>query len=111
MDLLKITAGSVDHERLADGDDTLLGSRDGTLEDEEIVLDDTVVGEATHGRDLLVGDIRLGRGVSGVLAGADAVDLLVELSTMMVTVWLVLASENVKCGGSDISLTLTSTSD
>ena len=76
----------MDHERLADGDDTLLGSRDGTLEDEEIVLDDTVVGEATHGRDLLVGDIRLGRGVSGVLAGADAVDLLVELSTMMVTI-------------------------
>ena len=86
MDLLEIPTRGVNHERLAKGDDTLLGSGDGALQDEEIVLDDTVVGEATHGRDLLVGDIRLGRGVSVVLSGADAVDLLVELITVVVTV-------------------------
>ena len=76
----------MDHERLADRDNTLLGSRDGALEDEEVVLDDTVVGEATHRRDLLVGDVRLSGRVGGVLARANAVDLLVELCTVVVTV-------------------------
>ena len=88
LDLLKIPAGGVDHERLAEGDDTLLGTGNRPLEDKEVVLDDTVVGEATHGRDLLVGDIGLGRCVSSVLARANAVDLLVELGTVVVTVCL-----------------------
>ena len=57
---LEIPARSVDHERLADGDDTLLGSGDRALEDEEVVLDNTVMGEATHWCDGLLGDVRLG---------------------------------------------------
>ena len=89
LNFLKIPARSVDHEGLAKGDDTLLGSGDGTLEDDEVVLDNTVVWEATHGRDLLLGDVRLGRGVGGVLARADAVDLLVELGTVVVAVCLI----------------------
>ena len=76
----------MDHERLADGDDTLLGSGDRSLEDKEVVLDNTVVGEATHGRDRLLGNIVLGRRVSIVLAAANPIDLLVELRTVMVTV-------------------------
>ena len=77
------------HKRLADSDDTLLGSGDRALEDEEIVLDDTVVGETTHGRDLLLGDVGLGRGVGGILTRTNAVDLLVELGTVVVTVYLI----------------------
>ena len=77
----------MNHERLAKGDDTLLGSGDGALQDEEIVLDDTVVGEATHGRDLLLGHVRLSRSVGLVLARADPVDLLVEFGTVVVTVY------------------------
>ncbi len=76
----------MDHQGLAEGDDTLLGTRDGALEDDEIVLDDTVVGEATHGRDALLRDIGLGRCVRVVLTRADTVDLLVKLSTVMVAV-------------------------
>lgn len=76
----------MDHQGLAESDDTLLGSRDGALEDDEIVLDDTVVREATHGRDALLGDIGLGRCVRVVLTRADTVDLLVELGTVMVAV-------------------------
>ena len=45
------------HEGLADSDDTLLGSGDGTLEHEVVVLDDTVVREASHGGDGLLGDV------------------------------------------------------
>ena len=86
LDLLEITTGGVDHERLAEGDDTLLGTGDGALEHEEVVLDDTIVGEATHGRDGLLGDISLGGGVAFVLSRAETVDLLVELSTVVVAV-------------------------
>ena len=81
-----MSTGSVDHERLADGDDTLLGSRDRALEHEVVVLDDTVVREATHGRDGLLGDVVLRRGVALVVALANAVDLLVELRAVVVAV-------------------------
>ena len=60
LDLLQVPTRSVDHERLAESDDTLLGSRNRALEHEEIVLDDAVMREATHRRDGLFGDVRLG---------------------------------------------------
>ena len=86
LDLLEVTTACVNHERLAEGDNTLLGSGDGTLEHEVVVLDDTVVGEATHGSNALLGDIMLSRGVGVVVAPANAVDLLVELRAVVVTV-------------------------
>ena len=86
LDLLEVTTRSVDHKRLAERNHALLGAGDGALDHQVVVLDDTVVGETTHGRDLLVGDVGLGGGVGGVLAGADTVDLLVELGTVVVTV-------------------------
>ena len=76
----------MDHERLAEGDRALLGARDGTLEHQVVVLDDTVVREATHGRDGLLGDVGVGRSVALVVSGTDTVDLLVELRTVVVTV-------------------------
>jgi hypothetical protein len=86
LDLLEIPAGGVDHERLADRDDTLLGTGDGALEHQEVVPDDAVVREATHRRNRLLRHIRLRRRV--VIGGArtDTVDLLVELRTVMVAV-------------------------
>ena len=74
------------HERLADGNDTLLGSGDGSLEHEVVVLDDTVVGEATHGSNALLRDVMLSRGVGVVVAPANTVDLLVEFRTVMVAI-------------------------
>lgn len=79
-------AGSVDHEGLADGDDTLLGSGNGALEHEVVVLHDTVVGEATHWCDRLLRDIGLSRRVGSILARANTVDLLVDLGTVVVAV-------------------------
>ena len=79
-------AAGVDNERLADGDDTLLGSGNGALEHDIVVLDNTVVGEATHWCDGLFGNVAVSRRVGGVFAGTDTVDLLVELRTVVVTV-------------------------
>lgn len=75
------------HKRLANSDHTLLGTRDGTLEQDKVVLDDTVMWEATQRRDVLFGNIRFCRRIRLVLTRADAVDLLVELRTMMIPVW------------------------
>ena len=86
MDLLEIPTGSVNHQRLAEGDNTLLGTRDRALEHEVVVLDDTIVREATHGCNRLLGDIVLGRCVAIILTTADTVDLLVKLRTVVVAV-------------------------
>lgn len=87
MDLLEITTGGVDHEGLADGDDSLLGTGNGALEHEVVVLDDTIVREATHGCDGLLGDIVLGGGVGVIITSTDAVDLLVKFRSVVVTVY------------------------
>ena len=86
VNLLKVSAGSVDHERLANGDYTLLDSRNGTLEHDVVVPDNTVVGEATHGCNCLLGNVVLSRSVTFIVTLANAIDLLVEFSTMVVTV-------------------------
>jgi len=76
----------VDHEGFAEGNNTLLGSRDAALEEEEVVLDDTVVGETTNGGDSLPADIVFGRGVVILAAKANAVDLLVDLRSVVITI-------------------------
>lgn len=76
----------MDHKGFAEGNNTLLGSRDGALEEEEVVLDDTVVGETTQGSDLLLGDVLLGGGIVVLFAEANAVDLLVDFRSVVVTI-------------------------
>lgn len=87
LNLLQVSAARVDHEGFADGDDALLGARDGPLEHDEVVLDDAVVGEPAHGGDRFFGRVGFGGGVVGVGAGADAVDFFVELCAVVVAVW------------------------
>jgi hypothetical protein len=47
LDLLKCTAGGVDEHGFAESHDTLLDTRDGALEEHEVVLDLTVANKAT----------------------------------------------------------------
>jgi len=86
LDVLQGRASGVDQERLAEGNDALAGTSAASLDHDKVLVDDTVVGESTEGSDGLLGQIVLGLGVGLVLALSDAVDLLVDLSTMMVTV-------------------------
>jgi hypothetical protein len=76
----------VDHKRFTKGDHSLLGSRNGSLKNQEIILDDTVVWEATHRRDALLGDVRFSRGIRFITASTNPVNFFVELRTMMITV-------------------------
>ena len=86
LDLLEVSTAGVYHQTLPDGDDTLLGSGDRALEHHVVVLHNTVVRETAHGCDGLLRDVGLGRSVSGILTRTDAVHLLVELGTVVVTV-------------------------
>jgi hypothetical protein len=65
--------------------DTLVDTGAGTLDEDPVVLDDTVTDEATEGSDVLLGDVELGRGRVLSAGLADAVDLLVDLGTVVVT--------------------------
>jgi hypothetical protein len=48
VDLLEVSPRGVNHEGLSEGEDTLLSSGDASLEDEEVVLDETVVGPSSE---------------------------------------------------------------
>jgi hypothetical protein len=87
LNLLKITTRSVNHEGFPEGDDTLLSARDRALEEEEVILDDTVVGEATHGSDRLLRDVVLGAGIVVFVTETNSINLLVDLRSMMVTIY------------------------
>jgi hypothetical protein len=86
LNLLESRALGVGDEGLADGDDTLLGTSNATLDHQEVLVDNTVVGETTHGSDSLVGDIELSSARLLVASLTNTVDLLVDLSTVVVTV-------------------------
>jgi len=84
--LFQSVSGNLRKERLTKRDESLASAADGTLDHEPVLVDFTVVREATERSDRLLGDIVLGVGVILVLLLTDAVDLLVDLGTMMVTV-------------------------
>lgn len=86
VDLLQGGSGSRRSQRLSQDGDSLLGTGSATLEHDEGVLDETVVGEATHRVDGLLGDV-VGGGARLIRSTvSDSVDLLVSLSSMVVTV-------------------------
>ena len=76
----------MNHEGFPEGDDTFLGSGDRTLEEEEVVLNDTVVRETTQGSDLLLGNVMLSGGIVVLFTEANTVDLLIDLCSVVVTI-------------------------
>lgn len=86
LDLLEGLAGSVGEEGLADRHDTLLGTWNRALDNDKVVADLTIAGEATKRSDGLLGNVELGRGVASVVTLADPVDLVVDGHTVVVTV-------------------------
>lgn len=85
FDLLVHPRASGGEDALAENDRSLLATKDLTLEKEEVVVDNTVVREATHGSDFLLNGVLGARGVGGVVTGTDPEDLLVDFGTGVVT--------------------------
>jgi len=74
-------------QSLSDHERSLASSSDSTLDEEEIFVDLTVVGETTHGGDVLLNGIGFASGVVHDVAdgtSSNSVDLLVHLSSVMV---------------------------
>jgi len=88
IDLLEGDARNLGQEGLTKSDDTLLGSHDATLKHDPVLVDFTVVREATHGGDRLLSEVVAGHGVVSVVSqgSAHSVDLLVDLSSVVETV-------------------------
>merc|ERR1719367_257875 len=91
LDVLQSGPLGVHQEGLAQGQYPLLGSDAASLDHDKVLLDHTVVRESTHGVDVLVGGIVLGRSVVLdqdsvllVVSQLDLVNLLVDLGTVMV---------------------------
>lgn len=76
-DLLKGASIDLGNDGLSDEADPLLGANAASLDHDEVVVDNTVMGEATDGGDGLLGKIT--EGGSGVLLSglANSVNLLV----------------------------------
>jgi len=92
-DLLEGGGLGVGEEGLPEGENPLLDTNAATLDHEEVLVDNTIVGETSEGGDGLLGEIELGTGVvlddlavNGVNALAHAVDLLVDLGPVVETV-------------------------
>lgn len=109
-DLLESNTLGVGPERLAEGDRSLSGSDDGSLDHEVVLVDGSVVRESTHGVDGLLGDVEFGGSVLLAFGGqsglADAVDLLVHLSSVMVSLLTSTGNRELDSGrmpGSDTS--------
>jgi hypothetical protein len=86
LDLFEVVSGSHGSEGVSKSDDPLSGTGDGTLEHDKVVLDIRVSRPTTEGVDVLLRDVEIGRGVLGVRARSDSVDLLVHFGSLMVTV-------------------------
>ena len=74
------------HERLAKSDHTFLRARYRALEHKEVIFDDTVVREATQGRDLLFGNVCIRRCIRLIRTRADTIDFLVQFRAMVIAV-------------------------
>ena len=88
IDLLGLPRLDSGEDGLSEGHGSLLGADDTTLDENEVLVDLTVVGEATERGDVLDDGVGLSGGVvvdTSDGTGTDAVDLLVHLSSGVVT--------------------------
>ena len=88
LDLLGHPVTGAGEDRLTEDHSSLLGTHNLTSNEEVVLGNLTVVGETTHGGDVLLDSIGGGGGVVGdtsALTGSETVDLLVDLGTGVVT--------------------------
>lgn len=101
-DLLGLPGAGGGEDRLADDDGSFAGSHDTTLEKQEVLVDLTVVGEATKRSNVLVDGISLSGGVVQCTSdgtSTNTVDLLVEFSSAVVAELTSAGNSPLDCSG------------
>jgi len=90
VDLFEGSSGNLREQALSEDDGSLLGTNGATLDQDEVFIDNTVVGETTEGSDVLFSQIVGGGGVVDLFVvsdtNTDSVDFLVHFSSVVVTV-------------------------
>jgi len=90
VDLFEGGSGDLREQALSEDKGSLLGADTATLDQDEIFIDNTVVGETTEGSDVLFSQIVDSGGVVGLFVISDtltdSVDFLVHFGSVMVTV-------------------------
>ena len=81
---LVVRAAGTGDDGLSHGDDALLATSNAALQHDPVLVDNTVVGEATHRGDTLLGQVVLGGGGGLVTLLTDAQDALVDLGSVVV---------------------------
>jgi len=85
VDGLQVGSLGDSHQTLSQGHRSLSGASNTSLDHEPVLVDLSVVREATHRGDALLGQIALGGGTLGVTLLANAEHSLVDLGTVVVT--------------------------
>jgi hypothetical protein len=89
VDLFEGSSGDLREQALSEDDSSLLGADTATLDQDEIFIDNTVVGETTEGSDVLFGQIVGSGGVVGLFVisdtDTDSVDFLVHFGSVVIT--------------------------
>src|SRR5210317_1738889 len=86
VDSLHVLPGGMLHQGLTQDQRTLLNTNTGTLDHDPVLTDHTVMDPATHGVNSLLGQVSLSLTGGIVSLLSDAVNLLVHLGTVEVTV-------------------------
>jgi len=88
VNLLGSSIVGLGKERLSKSNSSLSGSHDSTSDHEEVVVDNSIMGESSERGDVLLSNIGLSGGVvldTSVSSSSDSVDLFVDLSSVMIT--------------------------
>jgi len=89
VDLFEGSSGDLREQALSEDDGSLLGADAATLDQDEVFIDNTVVGETTEGSDVLFSQIVGSGGVVGLFVisdtDTDSVDFLVHFGSVVIT--------------------------
>jgi len=85
LNLLQGAAGGVGDEGLSEGQDTLLGTNASALNHDKVLVHNAVMREAAQRSDGLLRDVILCGSVALVITLTNAVDLLVDFCSVMIT--------------------------
>jgi len=86
VDSLEVLPGGLHHHRLAKDKRTLLNSNGSSLEHDPILVDLSVMGESSHGGDVLLSKISRSTARGGISLLSDEVYLLVNVGTVEVSI-------------------------
>lgn len=89
VDLFEGSSGDLREQALSEDEGSLLGADTATLDQDEVFIDNTVVGETTEGSDVLFSQIVGSGGVVGLFVISDtltdSVDFLVHFGSVVIT--------------------------